>query len=216
MADRIIKVVTPASSYDLMTLAELKALFGIPTADTSQDAQLQGYITGYSDIIATICNRVFAYEEVRETWRCVNVDDCTPMTRLFLSHYPVVEDDIVSIESPSGTALVADTDYVVEERSGKIELMTGAIDPIVVHYSGGYAVPDDTPPALKAALELMIREAQALLQRLGAGGIRSLTHKEARVMFYDPLALLGKQKGLFGFAATAANALLMHYVRLEV
>jgi hypothetical protein len=95
--------------------------------------------------------------------------------------------------------------------------MSGSVDPITVHYSGGYQLPEDTPPALKAALELMVREAQALLSRLGAGGIRSLTHKEARVQFYDPLALLAKSGGPSGlFGGSATNALLMHYVRLEV
>jgi hypothetical protein len=215
MADRVIRILTPAASYDLMTLDELKVLFGVPPSDTSQDAVFQSYITGYSDVIATVCNRVFAYEEVSEIWRCTNYDDSNAMKRLFLSHYPVVEADVISVESPTGTPLDPST-YVIEEKSGKIELLETSDEPITVHYSGGYALPDATPPALKAALELMIREAQAMLQRLGAGGIRSITHKEARVQFYDPLAILSKEKGLFGFGSTQANALLMHYVRFEV
>ena len=186
MADRVIKIITAADNYDLMTLDELKALMGILPADTSQDAMLQGYITGYSDVIATLCKRTFAYEEVSEIWRCTNYDDNNGMKRLFLSHYPVAEGDVVAIESPTGTPLDPGT-YVLEEKSGKIELLGGSTEPIMVHYSGGYKLPDEAPPALKAALELTIRQAQAMLQRLGAGGIRSITHKEARVQFYDPL-----------------------------
>jgi hypothetical protein len=214
MADRVIKIITPATSYDLMTLDELKALIGILPADTSQDATLQGYITGYSDVIATLCNRVFAYEEVSEIWRCTNYDDTNAMTRLFLSHYPVVAADLITIESPTGTTMDP-ASYVLEEKSGKIELLGGSTDPIMVHYSGGYKLPDEAPPALKAALELVIRQAQAMLQRLGAGGIRSITHKEARVQFYDPLASIGKGHGMLG-GSPQADALLMHYVRLEV
>jgi hypothetical protein len=62
---------------------------------------------------------------------------------------------------------------------------------------------------------LMIREGQALAQRMLNSGVRSISHRESRVMFFDPLALLTKTQGL-GFATSAANSLLMHYVRFEV
>jgi hypothetical protein len=88
-------------------------------------------------------------------------------------------------------------------------------EPITITYSGGYVLPDDCPPALKQVTELMIREGQALAQRMLNSGIRSISHRESRVQFFDPLALLTKTEG-FGFATTAANALLMHYVRFEV
>jgi len=214
VADRVIKILTPASTYDLMLLGDLKSSMGIPPTDTSQDAQLAQLITQYSDVIATTCNRVFAYEEVQETWQCTNYDDTNSMKRLFLSHYPVDEADVISVESPTGSLLDPST-YVIEEKSGKIELLQTASEPITVHYSGGYDVPTETPPALKLACELMIREGQALFNRLLNSGIRSISHKESRVMYFDPLSLLTKNTG-FGFATSAANNLLMHYVRLEV
>ena len=69
MADTTVKVITPADSYALLTLDELKLAFGIPLTDTTRDAQLQAMIDGYSDVIATLCNRTFAKETVEETWR---------------------------------------------------------------------------------------------------------------------------------------------------
>lgn len=54
------------------------------------------------------------------------------------------------------------------------------------------------------------------MQRLGMTGVRSVSHKESRVMYFDALA--NKLQGPFGstFGPDAASNLLMHYVRLEV
>jgi hypothetical protein len=213
MADRVCKVLTPAPTYDLLTLDELKVSMAIPPTDTTQDAQLSQLITRFSDVIATTCNRVFAYEEVKETWRCTMQDSAAGMLRLFPSHYPILEADLESITLSDGTVVDPST-YVVEEKSGKIELLQSATQPLTVTYKGGYVVPGACPPALKEACELMIREEQALVNRLLNSGIRSVSHKDSRVMYFDPLALLTRSQG-FGFATTAANALLMHYVRFE-
>jgi hypothetical protein len=214
MADRVVKVLTPADSFDLLSLDELKVAMDIPSTDTSQDILLQQYITRFSDVVATTCNRVFAYEEVAEIWRCTNVDYINGMKRLFVTHYPIDSSATLTLESPTGTPLDPST-YVVENKSGKVELLQTWAEPITITYSGGYDLPEEAPPALKQATELMIREGQALAQRMLNSGIRSISHRESRVMFFDPLTLLTKTEG-FGFATTAANALLMHYVRLEV
>jgi hypothetical protein len=217
VADRVINVITPADAYDLMTLAELKSMLGITTSDPTLDAQLQQWITQYSDVIATICNRVFAYEELTEIWRCTEYDQTNGMKRLFLSHYPLDKSYDIVLESPSGSALDSSS-YAIEWKSGKIELLGTNSEPISVTYAGGYDVPEETPPALKQALGMMIREERIASIRAGTAGIRSMSHKESRVVFFDPnaLAIAGaKSSGGFG-GATAANALLMHYVRLEV
>jgi hypothetical protein len=213
MADRIVNVITPSQTYDLLTLDELKLSMGISLTDTSQDEVLAQYITRYSDVVATTCNRVFAYEEVAEIWRCTNVDMTNGMKRLFVTHYPIDPDATLTLESPTGSPLDPST-YAIEAKSGKVELLQTWAEPITITYSGGYVLPQECPPALKQATELMIREGQALAQRFLNSGIRSISHKEARVMFFDPLSLLMKAQGL-GFATTAANALLMHYVRFE-
>lgn len=211
MADIIIKVLTPADTFDLLSLEELKLALGIPATDTTHDEQLGVLITRYSDLIATTCNRVFAKEEVRETWRCLG------SRRVFLSHWPALESDIASVESPRG-AILDPASYEFEEKSGKLELFASRSEPVVITYTGGYDLPDDAPPTLKQVCELLIREEQAYLARLGVSGVRSIAHKEARVQFYDPFAATkGGAKGGMGAVATPAMAaLLSAYIRIEV
>jgi hypothetical protein len=49
MADISTTVITPAASYDLATLDEVKMMIGIPSTDTTEDAMLSMWITGYSE-----------------------------------------------------------------------------------------------------------------------------------------------------------------------
>ena len=213
MADRVINVLTPADNYDLLSLAELKAALQIGSADTSQDVILQQYIDRFSDVVATICNRVFAYETVSEIWRAVGVDCWAGMKRLYLSHWPIDLTATLTLQSPTGSTLDPST-YVVDSKAGKVELLQTWAEPITVTYSGGYDLPEAAPPAIKEATELMIREAQALAQRLLTSGIRSLSHKDSRVMFFDPRMMLKTQT--LDWTSSPANALLMHFTRLEV
>jgi hypothetical protein len=103
MADVTVKVLTPADSTALITLDEMKVAFGIDPADTTHDAQLQMLIDQYSEVVASMCNRVFAKEKVEETWR----GDPPPYerTRVFLTHYPVDDADIESVGSTNGTPI---------------------------------------------------------------------------------------------------------------
>jgi hypothetical protein len=209
MADRTIKVLEPATEFGLMTLDELKLALGIPSNDTSTDAQLEQMIDWYSAHISQLTNRVFAREKVRETWRDIND------RRLFLSHWPVTEADIETVESPRGTLYPA-TDWELEEASGKLSLFGTRAEPIVVTYTGGYELPDDAPDDLKSAAVLLVQHGRAQAQREAAAGIRSISHKDSRVMFFDPNAVLTAQaKGGSGVDSTV-QALLYHYSRLEV
>jgi hypothetical protein len=210
MADIIIKIIEPADTFDLLSLEEFKTMVGIPPTNTTQDEEIAMLITRFSDVVSRTCNRVFARETLSETWRCLQ------SRRVFLSHWPAKIDDIATVECPRGT-IIPTSDWEFEERSGKLELFGARDEPIVVTYTGGYDLPDEAPPALKQATELMIREQQTLNARLGAGGMRMLSHKDARVMFFDPLSInKGAQGGGMSAALSSANALLMHYVRLEV
>ena len=103
MADIWVKVLTPADSYALLTLEELKAILGLPRPTPAKTTQLNMWIDQYSDVVATMCNRVFAYEEVQETWRGDSMPFDSP--RLFLTHYPVTDADITAVESPRGSIL---------------------------------------------------------------------------------------------------------------
>jgi Phage gp6-like head-tail connector protein len=210
MVDTILKVLTPADSFDLLTLDELKDMLGIADTDTTQDDQLATYITQFSDIIARECNRTFAYEEMRETVRCLQP------RRYYTSHWPVKEDDIESIETPRGEFIDPST-YEVEEESGKIEFFGSRSEPIVVTYFGGYHLPDEAPPALKAACEMCIRDARTYAARQAVSGIRSISHKESRVMYFDVNAALGKNVGTpMDFVSDMVRTLLYHYMRFWV
>src|SRR5580765_5981680 len=170
MADVTVKVLEPADSYALLTLDEIKLAFGIDPADTSQDAQLQMLIDTYSDVIATMCKRTFAKEKVMETWR----GDPPPYenNRIYLTHYPVADADIESVAAPDGTVIDA-ANYEIENATGKLSLAGSSATSIVVTYTGGYDLPDETPAALKAAAQLMMQAGRAQLAHAG-GGIRAV------------------------------------------
>jgi hypothetical protein len=210
MADITVKVLTPADSYALLTLDELKKAFGI--TDSALDEQLQMLIDGYSDVVATMCNRCFAKEQVEETWR----GDPPPYEnyRIFLTHYPVADADIESV-AVNGSLI---TDYELENASGKLSLGAWA-DPIIVTYSGGYALPDEAPPALKQAMMLLVQAGRSQIVRgMNMSGIRSISHKESRVMYFDPNASASKGGGggPLGVVGETVNALLYHYMRFPV
>src|SRR4051812_21087579 len=100
MADVTVKVIEPATTFDLLTLDEAKLLLGLSTSDTSLDALLVMQISTYSAFVSEYCNRTFAREKVTEIWR--ELDD----GRVYLTHWPVKEEDVESVESGS-TTLVA-------------------------------------------------------------------------------------------------------------
>jgi len=217
MADISIKVITPAASYDLCTLDEIKVMLGIAPTDTSEDQLLQLWITQYSDMIATICKRVFAYETVEETWRGDSKPYDTDSGRVFLTHYPVADADIQSVTGPDGTDL--STGYELENASGKLQFFNISwSEPIRITYSGGYQLPDEAPPALKQALGLLVQYARIWQSRALASGVRSISHRESRVQFYDFFASMSKLggPGPIGWAHAMVEPLLTSYMRFYV
>ena len=215
MVDIIIKVLTPADSYALLTLDEIKAILNVAPTDTSEDAQLSMWIDQYSDVIATMCQRTFAYEEVQETWRGDSLPFDSP--RLFLSHYPVADTDLESVESPKGS-VIDPTTYEVENGSGKMRIDGYWAGPVVVKYWGGYHLPDEAPPALKTACGLLIQAARLQAKMGATGGIRGLTHGETRIQYFDPTQMFGKAgfAGPLQTATDTVNALLNAYMRYPV
>jgi hypothetical protein len=218
MADRIIKVLTPATDFDLMTLDEAKTLAGIAITDTTEDAQMQMFLDINSATVMRMCNRIFAREEVREEWRELN-GGC----RLFPSHWPIKEGDIETVESPIGTVLDPSM-YELEEESGKVELIASGglaaawIEPVAITYWGGYDLPDEAPPPLKRAVAMLNLQSKLLASLGTIAGIRMMSHKEARVMFHDPTKLL--EAALGGGASNAMQSSIMqilsHYIHFEV
>jgi Phage gp6-like head-tail connector protein len=216
MADRTIKVLTPATSIDLLTLEEAKLLLGIGTGDTSQDDQLELLITMTSATIAELCNRIFARERVEETWREVGNG------RLFLSHWPVKTDDIESVMS-AGDAWLTNA-YELEEASGKLSnVKVNAAQSsdwpqsVIVTYTGGFNLPDEAPYPLKQACSILIRDQRTEAQSAAVAGIKQIAHKEARITYFDTSSSSGSsKKSSSSGAATQLENLLKHYMRFEV
>jgi len=213
MVDTILKVLTPATSNDLTTLADMKVMMGLQPTDTTEDAQLQIYITQMSMMIARECNRpesTFGYMELRETVRCLQPN------RYYTGQWPIKEDEVESIETPRGSVIDPST-YEIEESSGKIEFYGGQTEPIVVTYWGGYALPDDAPPDLTAICQMCVRYFRTYAMRQAVSGIRQISHKESRVSYFDPNAAIGKQAATpESFMNELTRSLLYHYMRFWV
>jgi hypothetical protein len=216
MADRTIKVLDPAEEFDLLTIEEAKLLLGMSLTDTTHDQLLALWISMYSATVSELCNRTFAKQTVTETWRE------TVHGRLFLSQWPIDDADVVSVSN--GNIGLFPEEYELENQSGKLSLIdnpggdqsTPWIAPAVVTYTGGYVLPDEAPWPLKQATALLIQDARIRLQQAQVAGIRQIMHKHARVVFFDPNAILIKTAGQKSPAMQAAEVLLRQYMRFEI
>jgi hypothetical protein len=210
MADLIVRVLDPADQVAFLTLREAKLLLGLPPtgADPIDDERLQLQINIASATIMRLCNRVMAYERIAETWRNFN-----PVRTLFLSHFPVNEDDVEEVIGGGGPLA-----FELEEQSGTLHGNFGGGDVRIV-YSGGFELPDEAPLDLKQACLLMLSSQRSAATRESIEGIRMIAHKDSRVLFFDPNATAAKVTGTGGGSRSgvpAVDALLGHYTRLWV
>jgi len=201
-------VTKPAPDPALVTLYEAKVALGIATSSSTDDEALRFMILRASDEVQTLCSRVFPKEEVIETFREVN----NPITRLFLSRWPVQPADIVSI---AGDGATLDLDYDIDTASGVLTLYNGGLwmQSVVVEYAGGYAIPQEVPGALKNAVLLFTKEAYHASQR-GDSSIRQISHKESRISYFEQSKDSGGSSGSGSAAQRAAKDLLQRYTRL--
>jgi hypothetical protein len=207
MADVSVKVLTPATDFAFMTLDELKTALGITATTPATDEQWTWLLEVNSTTIATLCNRVFAREEVEETWRDLMNQ------RVYLSHFPVLETDIASVTT-NGTDRL---DWELEEASGKLSIFTDREEPIIVTYTGGYNLPDEAPMPLKQALALMAANFKAQLAMVQVTGVRMIAHKESRVMFHTPVAgAAAVSRPAFAGVPPAVESILYHFTRFWV
>jgi hypothetical protein len=205
MADVTVKILEPADETDLISLDELKIALGLPTGAGATDPQLEWLIDVSSSTVSTLCNRVFAKEKVKETWRCLG------SRRVYLTHWPVKEADIESVTTNGNDRL----DWELEEGSGKLSIFTDRQEPIIVTYTGGYLCPDEVPDALKQACALIVSTSKAEQAAAALTGVKMIAHKEARVMFHTPTS--GSSTGGGGGSSSAmrdtVEGLLGHYIR---
>lgn len=211
-----ITVVTPATSTSLVNIDEARLALNLSkSTDMTAHDQVELFIQWASGEISTLANRVFAREEVVETFR--NIDGST--VRLYLERWPVAE--IASVDE-NGVLLVNGTDYEIDAGSGTLARLgdTAWTEPVIVTYTGGYQLPNDAPPALKQATLLLTREAYQAATR-GDSTVRMISHKESRVIYFDPNARgggqAGGQVGSVGSATKRAVIdLLRHFMRFPV
>jgi len=209
----ILNVIEPALVDDLLTLDELKIALGIATTDTTKDEMFTQLIDQASDVLATLANRVFAYEKVEENfYEIADHQD----RRLFFSRWPVKFADIEMLLL-NGVDILDDPFWILEEENGTAYNIQGPWQGTVNSvYSGGYKCPDEVPPALKQLAVVLAREGYYTTTR-GAtlAGVRMIAHKQARVMYYDQNNPSGGTSGtaLSPAAVQAVNSVLNHFIR---
>jgi gp6-like head-tail connector protein len=149
----ITSVITPATSRDLVTLADVREQLSIRSTDTAQDAWLAKVISRASAQAESYCNRIFVQQDYQDLFGVVSGDPGTPL----LLRQPPVDVTLVTVD---GTDLVA-TDFIADVEPG---LLYKASEPrqwtstssITVQYTGGFAeVPDDVQ---QAVIELCVME----------------------------------------------------------
>ena len=150
----ITTIASPVTAGDLLLLADFKVDYNI--SGSTDDAFLSRAITSCSAAVAQYCNRVFAIENVVDTFLFgKRYNGATPA--LEIGPIQLFKRPIVSITSitENGVALTANTDYVVDKDPSQIYRLDGSgnekvwgIYPIVVTYSAGYVLPstNNTPP----------------------------------------------------------------------
>ena len=103
--------------------------------------------------------------------------------------------------------MAIDYDYELDAEKGRLTRIAAAwVEPVVVTYTGGYELPMEAPFALQSASLLLTREAYYASIR-GDASIRSVSHKEARVMYFDPNA---KSNAAGGGAAAGGGGSAAH------
>jgi hypothetical protein len=160
---------TPASSYDLTTLAIAREELNI--SDDQSDGMLRRWISETSILLATACNRTFGLETVSETFR-------GRRGAVRLSRYPVTA--LASVTDTGNTDITADfvldADVGLLRRAGlpndwfERDLDWGWAQgwpgfDLTVHYSGGYALPDSVPLPLQQACLTMLKHRWAARTR---------------------------------------------------
>lgn len=208
-------IIEAAKDIDLLTTYEARLVLNLASStDDSVDDLVGMLIEWSSDEIATQCNRTFAKETLKAVYREIN----SGAKRLQMTHYPI--EVVSSVLDNTGTKLVENTDYEIDYESGKItRLQTTWSEPSTFIYTGGYDLPAKAPQALRQATTLMIREGYYATLR-GDATIRMVSHKDSRVIYFDPSSMIkavGSGGGGAGSPARhAIESLLTAYMHYEI
>jgi hypothetical protein len=195
----IVQVLQTSSVYDLTTVEAANAFLGL-TPSVENDALIAAHITSASQIIANQADRVFAMQDVLETF-IMRWGEYSEV--LNLDRPPVIA--LTSI-TQNGQALTpdfydADLDKGFIWRRGDFLpwIMAGfpqgyGGNRIAVTYTGGYDLPEGAPPDLALACLLLMKE-QRFMQARGDPSIRSLSHGDLTIFYQQTAAGIGAGQG---------------------
>lgn len=178
MMQSIVTVTTAATSYDLTTLANVKAELDI--TDGTSDTVLRRYITSASKAAAHYCNRVFAVETVSERFLPCRWNQRT--ATLQLDRFPLIT---VTSVTEDGELLVVDDDYLVNSPNGQLTRVNDGNQAcwpglaMTVVYSSGYAtVPADLEDAVirMVTKRYSAKGRDASLRQENIPGVREATY----------------------------------------
>lgn len=156
-----VAVTAPADSFDLTVIDTVKLELGI--TDDSEDVKLTGWIRQASQIAATYCKRVFAQEEVQETFRpgpgrngCATSRDFLALSRFPVASIASVIEDGTPVVSPDYD-LDAETGFLYRASGGSPSPWSFASS-IVVVYVGGFELLETLPHDVERAVISMVRD----------------------------------------------------------
>jgi hypothetical protein len=190
MGYRVIStVVTPAGSYDLAKLADVKAELNI--SDTSSDTLLTRYIAYASTAVSQLCNRRLTTETVKdEIWpdrEDFSYQVTGALKDIQLSRWPVVT---LSSLSEDGNALADGVDFRIDKETGIVSRLdkggypaSWSAWPIVATFTAGLgATVDDIPQDIQDATIRLVkaryfaRNRDPILKSEDIPGVRSVQY----------------------------------------
>lgn len=149
----ILTVTNPATSYDLTTLANVKAELSL--TDGASDAVLRRYISSASLAAMQYCNRVFSSEAVSEQFlpEHFHLPVRGGVKPLQLARWPLIS---VASVTENSISLAVTTDYLSDPVNGQLTRLDSSADarrwsplPLIVAYTAGYAtIPLDIEDAI--------------------------------------------------------------------
>lgn len=135
----------------LVDLADIKSYLGISVATYDDFLKQQGALL--SDAIENYCGRKFLETDYKQTFYAADYEDV--VKSLYLFHYPIIGDVVISEDSVDVTSEVA---FRIHKPSGKIirpDMFFAGVDEVLVEYTAGYAT---LPPSIEGVFLSLIEE----------------------------------------------------------
>jgi hypothetical protein len=155
-----IDIVAPAVCMDLTVLATAKMELGIPTLDTSKDAQIAILIKQASSVVSAYCDQVFGEETITETFWADTPSEWASsfmLSRNRVTNLVSVEIDGIVLD-PSAYRMGADGHvHRINELGGGPCLWSWTIEAVIT-YTAGYVLLDALPYGVERATLNLIKD----------------------------------------------------------